>query len=381
MAVNTETSTQVEDDQTSGKPDFCLPSVLSRVFAPEDASVVLISGEGGTGKTFTAVDIMQFLAEVLGFHIINNALFQQKVGPGQADWKDVEPHPNVHTVGNMVDLWKTVAEIKRADPFAVMPVFLDEMQKWVDRIRWWEEESIAFKQWWGENRKYRTVPVMITQQMRIIPSRLLRYVRWYISKSRDLTNEYNASFGTDYSYKELAFLIYVKAGDELEKLAEFNFTLNDVVEVLHMERMEWTKDPNTAEVGDICYVSESSASFSMGQVGEDDRWFSQFLESISGCRPVELPDRIDRFFSRGAKAPLSQKSRLESALHIYAMHLADDGLSDRGQPLFKMAVPGKRNLQEIELSPANLSRIFNVPERTLRDNIRSWDIADKESAS
>lgn len=380
MAMSAEAGNQVQDDQVSDKPDYCLPSILSKVFAPEDASVLLISADGGTGKTFSAVNMMQFLAEVLDFHVITNILFQQRTGPGERDWKDIDPHPNVHTVGSMVDLWKTYAELKRADPFGVVVVFLDEMQKWVDRIRWWEEESIAFKQWWGENRKYRTVPVMITQQMRIIPSRLLRYVRWYISKSRDLANEYNATFGTDYSYKELAFVVFVRSGDELEKLAEFNFTLNDVVEVLVMERQDWTKDPNTAEVGDVCYVSESSANFTMGKVGEDERWFSKFLEHISGCRPIELPDRIETFFSRGAKSPLSPKARLEAALHTYAMHLADDDLSDKGHPLMKLTVPGKRNLQEIELSPANLSRIFNTPERTLRDNIRRWDSANETGA-
>lgn len=367
-----------EDQQQAG---YCPASMFDRIFSPEDASVVLFSDDGGTGKTFGAVSLMEYLVNVLDRHFVTNIPFKMKSGEGIGDWTEVEPHPNVHVVRDMVELWQTIGEIKRNDPFAIIVCVLDEWDKWCDKILWWEDLPLAFKQWWGENRKYKTVPLVIGQQMTNNPTRPLRYVRWYFSKSRAITKEYNDAYGTSYSCKQLLFIIPVRPEDELEKLKGINFSLNDVVEVLHLERTAWTTDPNTAKVGDICYWSEGSASFDMGKVGDNGRWFPEFLRFISGYTSMELPDKIDDFFLRGAKKPLSPKARLEAALHIYAQHLADDDLSDKGWPMMSVAVPGKRNLQEIELSPANLSRIFKVPERTLRDNVRRWDTADQASTS
>lgn len=367
------------EKELPAQPDYCLASVFDRIFSPEDANVVLISSDGGTGKTFATVEIAYFLTNILGFHVLTNILFQRKTGENDRDWTDIDPHPNVHTVRDMVEFWSVYAEIKRKDPFAVVVALLDEWHKWTDKIRWWEEAAIAFKDWWGENRKYRTVPVMVTQQMANIPSRLLRYVRWYISKSKSITNEYNGTYGTHYSFRELAFIIPIRPEDELEKLREFNFTLNDVVEVLELERTAWTADRNTAQVGDVCYVSESSANFSMGEVAGDDHWFPKFLAFTSGCAPLDLPDRIEEFFTRGARKQLTQKQRTDLAVQIYSMHLGEDPVTDKGIPLMGIQLPGKRSLQEVELSPANIARLFKVPERTIRSRIRRWDNAKETS--
>lgn len=363
------------------KGDFCIAGVLDEIFSPENASVVLLSDDGGTGKTFGAVDIAQYLGDHLDRHFLTNIAFRQKVGPGQDDWRDIDPHPRVHLVHDMVEFWQTYAEIKRADPFAIIVPLLDEWDKWCDKVRWWDALEMAFKQWWGENRKYRTVPTVIGQQMTNNPTRPLRYVRWYISKSKRITDEYNNAFGFHYSNKQLAFIIRVRPELELEKLKSIDFHLKDVREVLLLERMDWTTDPNTAEVGDICYWSETSVNFSIGEVRGSEKWFPEFLKHISGSTPTELPDKIDEFFMHEARKPMTKKQRLEAALHIYALHLAEGAISDKGHPLMPVQLPGKRNLQEMEISLANLSRIFKLPERTLRDNFRRWDDTTKGDRS
>jgi hypothetical protein len=356
-------------------------SMIDKVFSPEDASVILVSGDGGTGKTFTSVELVHFLAEILNFHVITNIVFELKTGSGNKaeDWNQVDPHPNVHTVGNMVELWKTYASIKRKDYFAVIVVVLDEFHKWAKRIEWWQKEPKALMDWWGENRKYRTVPVMITQKMRILTTQLLQYVQWHIQKSRNLTEEFNGKFGTSYSFKELAFLIKVRPEDEIGKLREWEFTLRDVVQVIRTERYDWTTDRNEAEVGDICYNSETSANFELGEFGNNPDWFQEFFKFIAGTHPTKLPDRIDDFFNYRGRKPLTKEQRTDFAIDIYKMHRAKGPLSDDYHPVLRLRVPGKKRLQEFELSPTNLGRITGTAESTLRFRIRKWEDADETS--
>jgi hypothetical protein len=340
----------------------CAHSMLNRIFEPRDASVILTSGDGGTGKTFSAIEIAYDLATKLHLYILTNDLFIQKTQEG---WREVShPHERVRTIKTMRDFWIAYAEILKADPFAIVVPVFDEWQKYMHRLAWWDKIVTSTLAWWSENRKFRTVPFMITQKMRNIPRQLLPYVTWYIAKSRQMTQDYNDAKGTDYSFKELGFVIKVLNQDELEKRKEIEFTLSDVVQVLQFARGPWTGDRNTAKVGDICYDSWSSANLTMGEVGGTQDWFEEFMAYISSCPSFMIADKILEFFEEGrSKASvLDQVPNAEIGLHIYRQLKSKMPPEATGHPIIKLSPHKGRKLVPVELNPSNLARLVDCSQ-------------------
>jgi len=343
-----------------------LAPVLTRVFAPQDASAVLVSGEGGTGKTFGAVSLMPFLTEQLGVYSLTNIPFARRVKT-ENGWVKVNPHERVRVVSSMRDLWYQYALIKKEDPFAVTVVSLDEWHKWVDRMKSYEDLATNFKDWWGENRKFRTVPECITQKMSNIPRRLLKYIKWYIAKSKALTDEYNGRWRTSFDVKDLMFVISITPEDDLEHKDEVDFGLERVDEVLLTERGRWTGDPNTVRAGEVVYQSEASSTFRMGEVRGSEDWFEEFLHHISGALPMELGGRMLEFFEEDPTRDIELESQPLSALamHVYRRHVADLVPAEGEHPVIKLSTVRGRKLVPVELNPTNLSRIFRCSQQTL----------------
>ncbi len=335
----------------------CAPSLLDRIFEPRDASVVMFSGEGGTGKTLSMIEIEYDLVTKLHRYVLTNDLFLQKVKEG---WREVAlPHERIRTVKNMRDFWMAYAEILKADPHAVVVPVLDEWHKYMKRLAWFDRIVLSTMAWWSENRKFRTVPTMITQKMKQIPRQLLPYVKWYIAKSRELTSAYNDSQGTDFNFKQLAFVMRVMGEDELEKRTEIEFTLEDVNQVLLIDRGPWTGDLNTAKVGQICYDPMSSANFTMGEVRGTEDWFDQFMEHISGCPSMMIADKILEFFEEGTNvvSVLERVPNAEVVLHLYRQQKAKMPPDAVGHPVIKLSPHKARKLVPIELNPSNLARL------------------------
>lgn len=340
----------------------CAPSLLDRIFEPRDASVVMFSGEGGTGKTLSMVEIEYDLVTKLHRYVLTNDLFLQKVKGG---WREVAlPHERIRTVKNMRDFWMAYAGILKADPFAVVVPVLDEWHKYMKRLAWFDRIVISTMAWWSENRKFRTVPTMITQKMRQIPRQLLPYIKWYIAKSRELTSAYNDARGTDFSFKQLAFVMRVMGEDELEKRTEIEFTLEDVNQVLLIDRGPWTGDLNTAKIGQICYDPMSSANFTMGEVRGTEDWFDQFMEHISGCPSMMIADKILEFFEEGTNvvSALERVPNAEIGLHVYRLQKAKMPPDSTGHPVVKLSPHKGRKLVPIELNPSNLARLVDCSQ-------------------
>ena len=349
------------DDQE--QPQACCgPSLLDKIFEPRDASVVMFSGEGGTGKTLSMIELEYDLATKLHRYVLTNDLFLQKVKGG---WREVAlPHERVRTVKNMRDFWMAYAGILKADPFAVVVPVLDEWHKYMRRLAWFDKIVISTMAWLSENRKFRTVPTMITQKMRQIPRQLLPYIKWYIAKSRELTSAYNDAKGTDFNFKQLAFVIRVMGEDELEKRTEIEFTLQDVNQVLLIDRGPWTGDLNTAKVGQICYDPMSSANFTMGEVRGTEDWFDKFMEHISGCPSMMIADKILEFFEEGTNvvSVLERVPNAEIGLHIYRQQKAKMPPESTGHPVIKLSPHKGRKLVPIELNPSNLARLVDCSQ-------------------
>lgn len=364
----TETLAQTPDYLSPNTEDrdqpeaCCAPSLLDRIFEPKDASVIMFSGEGGTGKTLAMIELEYLLVTKLHRYVLTNDLFLQKVKGG---WREVGlPHERVRTVKNMRDFWMAYAAILKADPFAVVIPVLDEWHKYMRRLAWFDKIVLSTMAWWSENRKFRTVPTMITQKMRQIPRQLLPYVKWYIAKSRELTSAYNEAQGSNFNFKQLAFVIRVMGEDELEKRTEIEFTLEDVNQVLLIDRGPWTGDLNTAKIGQICYDPMSSANFTMGEVRGTEDWFEKFMEHVSGCPSMMIADKILEFFEEGTNV-VSMLERVPNAdigLHIYRQQKAKMPPEATGHPVVKLSPHKGRKLVPIELNPSNLARLVDCSQ-------------------
>jgi len=370
----TESQVQTHDDYWTVKTvdgkehrPCCLPSMLDRIFEPADGSVIMFSGEGGSGKTLSMIEIEYLLVTKLHRYVLTNDLFLQKVKGG---WRELPiPHERVRTVKNMRDFWMAYANIVKADPWAIVIPVLDEWHKYMRRLAWFDKIVLATMAWWSENRKFRTVPTVITQQMRQIPRQLLPYVKWYFAKSRELTSAYNHARGSNYGVQQLAFLIRIMREDELEKRTEIEFTLEDVVQVFLVERGPWTGDLNTAKIGQICYDPMSSATFTMGEVRGTEDWFDKFMDHISGCPSMMVADKILEFFEEGTNvvSRLDRVPNAEIGVHVYRQSKAKM-LPEQVEeyPVYKAKVRGFKELVEIERNPANLAREFDISERSMR---------------
>lgn len=351
----------------------CAGSLWNRVFEPQDASVVLVSGEGGTGKTHAMVELSNFLATKLHHYVLTNAIFLQKTRQG---FREVQsPHPRIRTIKSMRELWYEYAiiikEYQALHPEVlsgpVVVPLLDEWHKYMKRLAWFDKIVLATLSWWGENRKYQTVPTMITQKMTTIPRQLLPYVKWYIAKSKELTKEYGESRGHNYFYKELAFLIPIRTEDELERRKEIDFTLLDVVQPILFERGLWTGALDNAKVGEICWDPRGSADFKMGEVNGSEDWFDDFMGFISSCPGMMVADKILQFFDQGSNnsSALEQYSNADIATHLFKKHQAKMDPEATGYPLIKVSPHKGRKLVSVELNPTNLARITDCSQATL----------------
>jgi len=313
----------------------CPFKLYERVFEPKDASVVLISGEGGTGKTFEAVNIMYDLATKLHFYVLTNIIFLQKTNSGFR--QVMNPHERVRHITSMRQLWYEYALICKEYQVAhprelggpIIVLMLDEWTKYMKRLAIYDKVVLATISWWGENRKFQTVPTMITQKMGNAPRQLLPYIKWYLQKSQSLTRQYNSAKGSSYHYKELSFLIRILLEDELERRKETEFTLEDVVCVMQDKRGPWTGSIDRAKVGQICYDSRASANFMMGVVNGSEDWFDDFLRYISSCPAMFVPDKILEFF----------ESTPDRSLELSDTELADLAV-DRLEQLEREMPPG-----------------------------------------
>jgi len=343
----------------------CAPSLLDRIFEPKDGSVIMFSGEGGTGKTLAMIELEYILVTKLHRYILTNDLFLQKVTGG---WREVGlPHERLRTVKNMRDFWIAYATILKADPFAVVVPVLDEWHKYMRRLVWFDKIVLSTMAWWSENRKFRTVPTMITQKMRQIPRQLLPYVKWYIAKSRELTSAYNDARGTNFNFKQLAFVTRVMGEDELEKRTEIEFTLQDVNQPLLIDRGPWTGDLNTAKVGQICYDPMSSANFTMGEVRGTEDWFDKFMEHISGCPSMMIADKILEFFevdwSRSSE--LEHYSNADVILEVYRRQCAEMPPDASEEPDTRMRPKKGGKTLVVDSTTANLARFGRCDPMTL----------------
>lgn len=345
------------------------------VFTYEDATVVALSAPGGTGKTFAAVELAYYMVEKLGYYLLTNIPFQRRTPRSKTGWTpEFEPHAHARVVMTLRDLWIQYGMIKQRDPYAVVMVVLDEWHKWVDRMTSWEQMPIDLKDWWGEDRKYRTVPFCITQRVKNIPRQILPYVKWYAMKSAHLTAEYNAAFHHHYGIRDLIFLAKVVPGELLEYEEENQdetkgrvFHLCDVEEVLIVERGPWTTDPNEAKAGDVCYWSETGSTFEPGKVRGREDWFKDFLRHISGCHPTELGDRILEYFEEDPtrEAELANFTSADLAIHVYRSRKSEMPPEASGHPVIKVGPHKGRRLVQVELNPTNLARIFGCSQSTL----------------
>jgi hypothetical protein len=364
----------------------CFATMLLTIYNPQNGTVILSSGIPGSGKTHSAVELMFYIVNNLPHHyIITNILFSKKVGEDEDDWMDeeeptapgtrgkpIQPHDNIYPVRNMIELWLAYAKIRRKDKKAVILPIFDEIQKFIDRTTWWADAEKAFKNWFSENRKFHTVPVLICQHMSFIPTRSLADVRWYFAKSAKLTRELNAKEGTRYNYQQLLFIIKIEPEHQIEKLKEDNFYLvPDVQDYILLERSPWTAIRDEAQIGDICYDAESSTYFEMGELNENEKWFPDFMKAISGPR-YHLADRIEAFFEEAEVAPIPQDKRLNIMESLFWMLRNDESvkISEEGNPMLPVRVKGQKKVQWAEISPTFLARLGLTSERSLRHRIQ-----------
>jgi len=350
----------------------CAHSVNNRIFEPRDASVILVTGEGGTGKTQEMVEHMYDLASKLHFYVLTNIIFLQKTS---SSFRQVmRPHDRVRHINSMRELWYEYAVICKeyqaqhpgqlAGPVVV--VVLDEWTKYMKRLAIYEKVVLATLMWWGENRKYQTVPVTITQKMGNAPRQLLPYMKWHIQKSEALTQQYNAKKGRSYHCKELGFVIRVRLEDELEKRKEGEFYLEEVAGVLQVGTGPWTKPFDRLKVGDISYDRRGSANFIMGEVHGTEDWFEDFMKEISSCPGMMVPDKILQFFESGPdrSSQLNQVRPVDIAKHVYRQHREEMPPEDEGHPVLKLGTVNRKRVR-IPLNWTNLERIFKCPHTTL----------------
>jgi hypothetical protein len=352
----------------------CAGSVLDLIFDPHYATAIMTSGEGGTGKTHSAIDMAHFMATKLHIYILTNGLFLQKT---RSDFREVNrPHDRVRHINTMRDLWYEYAlickEHKAQHPHQlagpIVVALLDEWTKYMRRLAIYEKVVLATLMWWGEIRKYQLIPWTITQKMSNAPRQLLPYMKWHIQKSEELTREYNAAKGTSYHYKELGFVIRIKLEDELEKRTEQEFYLNDVAGVMQFRRGPdtWTGAIGTAKVGQICYDPKGSANFLMGKVNGSEDWFEDFMKHISSCPGMMVPDKILEFFDSDTKqaSALDTVRPVDVAKHIYRQHREAMDPEDTGHPMIMLGTKDRKRVR-VPLNPTNMERIFKCPHTSL----------------
>jgi len=353
----------------------CAGSVYDLMFDPRYATAILSSGEGGTGKTHSAVDILHYLATKLHIYVLTNVIFLQKTTSG---YRQVSrPHDRVRHVNTMRELWYEYALIckeykaQHPDQLAgpIVVAVLDEWTKYMKRLAIWESRVVlATLMWWGEIRKYQFIPWTITQKMSNAPRQLLPYMKWHIQKSENLTQEYNSAKGSSYHYKELAFVIRVRLEDELEERKEQEFYVGDVAGVIQFRRGPWTGSIDDAKVGQISYDPRGSADFMMGTVNGTEDWFGDFMKHISSCPGMMVPDKIIEFFEEG----ISGSSELDRFSNIdleFEMAKRDQAKMDpeaTGYSFVKMSPYKGRKMILVEKNPTNRSRWADCSQTTLR---------------
>jgi hypothetical protein len=349
----------------------CFPGTLNDMFSPEDANVVLLSADGGRGKTFTAVELHWLATEIMQTHYgLTNVYFETKTTRGR---KRIDPGARTLSALTMKDLWLNYAKIRKTDEFATFIVVLDEFHKFSKRLRWFEKEPLSIMDWWGENRKFRTVPIVITQKMGNLPRQLMQYVKFYISKSDRLSKDFNYSHKTRYDPEELAFIFEIDDAVGIENKKEKDFKLENVSEILRIERCPWTIDRNKLKRGQICYVSEVSANFSMGLVNGSENWWHAFMEKVSNIPPEQLADAIIDFFTEDIEQeenPLEDLDEADLAVHLCLKHLAKGNIGPNGYPVLNLGVGRGNRKINIEANPTNLAEITGSSASTVAKRLR-----------
>lgn len=350
---------------SNGPNPPCLLEYYASIFHPFDGATLTISGEGGSGKTLGSVaGIAYLLAEKLHYYVLTNILFLQRIKGG---WrKTVAPHPRIKMVRSMKELWYEYACIIKDHPKAFVVPLLDEWHKYMMRLQWYDEIVLNTMVWWGENRKYQTIPVTITQDIERIPRQLLPFTRTLILKSKELTADLNAASGNDFFYKDLAFVIPVSERLRLGEMEQRDFILADVDQVLSFQPGPLTRPMDDAKVGEVCYDSRGSAFFEMGEVRGSEDWFPSFMKFMSSCSSVEIADKIFEFFESESDEA-SHLDRIHPAditMHVYKQHRREMPPDSTGYPMVKVGTDRRKRVS-IPLNPTNLEAIFKAPHTTL----------------
>lgn len=354
----------------------CAGTVFDLLFDPRLATAVIISGEGRTGKTLMSVQIAHYLATKLHIYVLTNIIFLQKTRSGPREV--FRPDERIRHVKTMRELWYEYAlickEYKSQHPGEqggpIVVALLDEWTKYMSRLTIYENVCMAALKWWGEIGKYQLIPAMICQKMANAPRQLLPYMKWHIQKSEQLTWEYNAAKGRNYHYKELAFVIKIRLGDELEKRKEEEFHLEDVAGVMEFHRGPWTGAYDDIKIGEICYDARGSADLEMGTVRSSEDWFPAFMKHISSCPGMMVPDRILEFFETGPdqSTQLDRVPRTKVATHYDKIYKEELPLDRIGRPILTLVdEKGKRRRHPMSLR--NYERIFRCPKSSLADEM------------
>lgn len=275
------------------KADLHLPYI----FDLDYGNTIYLSGDRGTGKTHQAVNLIYYFVNYLDWAVITNIQFKNE---GELTEPD-----SVYFATDMVQLWKSVADIRESDPYKPIIVVIDEFHKTVDRYRTLDDTVLAINKWLSENRKYIMCTLFITQFVEMIPRRLLKWTDFFMIKSNNLTQTYNNRYNTKYGKKYLSYLIPVKArkikiseGHEqkkhqVEEFDESEVKWGDFTELYKSGKTEWTKDQ-----GEYKFRTYGSASFELGNLKGDgpDEWLPDLVKEISVVSEKKIAKTISNFF-------------------------------------------------------------------------------------
>jgi hypothetical protein len=357
---------------------FGVIGTLLYLQTPRDQTSILFSNRGGSGKTFLGVNIMAinaFRLSPLRFPPIceiENIGFVQTYWDEEAEKvrlgdKYVSPHPQVKYVRNLVEFWLAYAQLQKDYPRCYVAIDLDELQKWNPRNKHYTPLADAWASIWTENRKFRFIPKIYSQQMRKVPSPFVPTINWYISKSAKIADEYNSKYGTEYSPMQLAFVIGTE-GLDLDDWSEDDFMLSDVRQVMFISRGPWTGDINHPVVGQFYYDPKGSAAFEIGTLNDDEDWHDKLLAHISKYPSWAIADAIFGFFEKRTKVSvtewMSATYRIGQARAWRSYHQANGTVGKDGEIRIPLNIGKGKRLYSWKPTSGDISRLFDVPEST-----------------
>lgn len=291
---------QEEEEELYTNAELLLPEIFD---TQEHGSVVYLHGGKGTGKTHEAVNLIYWLVNECDYSIITNIQFIDKNGN--------QTYPeHVYFADDFIEYWKAMADIRRKNPQRPVTVVIDEFHKTCMRLNTMSVSVRVMYKWLSEIRKYISSALLISQNMKAIPSTLLWWSNWFFAKDSGLTSEYNSKFNTRYHPRKLTFMLPVRNfnvyyympgwgywDESVENYNQNDLNLGSMEDVAYSGVTAWT---DTKQTDSPTYSTHGSAMWEIGELGDmkPKEWMQRIMKVLGRTVPKEMPDAIDDFFER-----------------------------------------------------------------------------------